>query len=127
MELRQLILQLEHRRRQLGMSCADVASRSQLGLRTVQRALSGEETSEFSTLEKIAHALGASLNIEIEGPDVDAVKREQAESKASRLVSLTQGTSALEAQAVPEGALKRMKERTAIKLLSGSPRKLWAD
>ena len=46
MKLRKLAIQLEHRRRQLGMSCAAIALRSGLGLRTVQRALSGKEAPE---------------------------------------------------------------------------------
>jgi transcriptional regulator with XRE-family HTH domain len=127
MELQELTRQLEQRRKQLGMSCSAVATRSKLGLRTVQRALSSKETPEFHTLEKIAGALGASIRVGIEGPGVDAVKRKQAEGKAARLVSLTQGTSALEAQAVSQDALTRMKEQTVMRLLCGSPRKLWAQ
>ena len=109
------------------MSCAAVAARAGLGLRTVQRALSGKETPELHTLEAIAKALGASIKLRLEGQDVDVVKRQQAERKAARLVSITQGTSALEAQAVPGKTLARLRKQTAMKLLTGSPRKLWAE
>ena len=109
------------------MSCAAVAARAGLGLRTVQRALSGKEAPELQTLDAIARALGASIQLRLEEPDVDVVKREQAERKATRLVAITQGTSALEAQAVSEKVLARMRKRTAMKLLTGSPRKLWAQ
>ena len=119
-------IQLEHRRRQLGMSCAAVAARAGLSLRTVQRALTEGAAVELETLIQIAQALGASLRIELEGPDVDIVRRRQAEQKAAGLVSLTQGTSALEAQGIAQDELRRMKERATTQLLAGSARKLWA-
>src|SRR5580704_18031772 len=119
MNLQQLAIQLEERRMQLGMSCAVLAHRARLGLRTVQRALSDEEsvTPEFGTLNRIADALGASIQLEMRGRDIDDFKQQQAERKAARLVSLTQGTSGLEAQAVPKRTLTGMKKRTARKLV----------
>ena len=82
---------------------------------------------EFETLSKIAEALGVSIRVKLEGMEANAFKEQQAERKAARLVSLTQGTSGLEAQAVPKGTLARMKKRTARELLCGSARKLWED
>jgi transcriptional regulator with XRE-family HTH domain len=128
MDDRRLAIQLENRRKQLGMSCSTIARRTGLGLRTIQRALSnGRVTPEFGTLAAIAKALGASIRIELKTEDVGAFKRRQAESKAARLVSLTQGTSALEAQAIPKWALDRLKRKTVSNLLRGSNRRLWAD
>jgi transcriptional regulator with XRE-family HTH domain len=128
MDLRQLAIQLEDRRKRLGMSCAAVASRTGLGLRTVQRALSADPIRpDFATLAAIANALGASIRIGLDTQDIATLKRRQAERKATRLVSLTQGTSALEAQAVPKIALERMKRKTVSTLLRGSSRRLWAE
>jgi transcriptional regulator with XRE-family HTH domain len=128
MELRYLANRLEERRKRLGLSCAIVAHRAGLGLRTVQRALSGDAiTAEFSTLNAIAQAMGASVRLKLEGEDVERLKEQQARRKARQLVALTQGTSALEAQAVSKSDLARMTKQTARKLLTGSTRKLWAD
>ncbi len=126
MTLKQLSIELDKRREKVGMSCSAVAQRAGLGLRTVQRALSQEGSEpEFATLAAIASALGASIQIGLAAKDIERFKREQAARKAEQLVALTQGTSALEAQAVPKRELARMKERTKRELLVGSPRKLW--
>lgn len=129
MNLRQIAIRLEKRRIQLGMSCSVLAHRAGLGLRTVQRALSDEDAimPEFATLRKIADALGVSIQLNLKSIGVDDFRQEQAERKAEQLVSLTQGTSGLEAQAVPKRTLVDMKKQAARKLISGSARKLWAD
>jgi len=117
---------LEHLRKQLGMSCAVVAERAQLGLRTVQRVLSGSERSpELATVSAIASALGASLKLD--RPNVARMKQQRARQKADRLLALTQGTSALEAQAIPQSALSTLRQETIATLLAGSPRRLWSD
>lgn len=118
--------QLEKRRIALGMSCAMVASRSGLSLRTVQRVLAGDENPEVATIQKIAAALDASVSVKIEGPSPAETRRKQAQRKADLLVSLTQGTSALEAQAVSKTILAEMRRRAVAKLLHGSSRRLWA-
>jgi hypothetical protein len=128
MDLRELAHELEERRKRLGISCAAVAHRANLGLRTVQRALSANAIMpEFSTLNAIAEAMGASIRVELKGADVEELKEQQAQRKAERLVSLTQGTSALEAQGIGKGDLARLTKQTARKLLAGSNRKLWAE
>ena len=127
MELRNIAMQLDNRRKRLGLSCAAVADRAGIGLRTVQRALSGRGVMpELGTMERIAHALGASIALKLHERDIDRMKEDQAKAKAKRLVALTQGTSGLEAQAVPAKAVARMVKKTTHELLSGSPRKLWA-
>ncbi len=127
MDLRNVANQLEERRKQLGLSCAAVAHRAGLGLRTVQRALSADAiVPEFSTLNAIAQAMGASVEVELKGPDVEQLKEQQAQRKARQLVSLMQGTSALEAQGISKRDLARVTKQTARKLLAGSTRKLWA-
>ncbi len=59
--------------------------------------------------------------------DARDLKREQAERKARKLVSLVQGTSGLEGQAVDGQTLESMVERTTHELLAGSNRRLWSD
>jgi transcriptional regulator with XRE-family HTH domain len=128
MDLRELAKSLELRRKQLGMSCATVAQRSGLGLRTVQRALSGDAIEpEFATLAAIAGAVGASISVSLKTDDIETFKRQQAERKARRLVALTQGTSALESQAIDRRDLGRLERKTMAALLHGSNRRLWAE
>lgn len=117
---------LNQRRQDLGLTCSAVAKRTGLGLRTVQRVLSGKERDPgFGTVSAIAEALGASVTLKTQ--DLNEVRRKQAEKKASKLLALVQGTSALEAQAFDQKAAKSLKERTVRDLLQGSPRKLWAE
>jgi hypothetical protein len=114
------------RRVVLGMSCAVLAKRAGLSLRTVQRVMSGEETDPgFGTVAALAECLGFSVAFNEEG--AECVRRRQAEDKAKRLVSVVQGTSALEAQAVSDDEVRSLRERTTNELLAGSPRRLWAD
>jgi transcriptional regulator with XRE-family HTH domain len=125
--LRTLAERLEERRKQLGLTRLAVARRAGMGLRTVQRILSEGATPELSTLSAIARALGASIDVKLKAADVERVKEQQAERKARHLVNLTQGSSALESQAIGQRQLARLKKQTVRQLLTGSPRKLWAD
>jgi len=118
---------LNGRRQDLGMTCAAVAQRSGLSLRSVQRVLSGEENDPgFATVDAIARVLGVSLRLK-EEQDINTLRRRQAERKAERLVSLVRGTSALEAQPVRDDTARTLRDRTVKELLSGSSRKLWAE
>ena len=118
---------LNGRRQDLGMTCAAVAQRSGLSLRSVQRVLSGEENDPgFATVDAIARVLGVSLRLK-EEQDINTLRRRQAERKAERLVSLVRGTSALEAQPVRNDTARTLRDRTVKELLSGSSRKLWAE
>lgn len=118
---------LDKRRRDLGMSCAAVAERSGLSLRTVQRVLGGREQEPgFATVTAIAHVLGVALDLS-EVQDLNTLRLEQAQRKAERLVALVRGTSALEAQPVGHDAAKTLRDRTVKELLSGSSRRLWAE
>lgn len=117
---------LDQRRWELGLTCSAVATRSGLGLRTVQCVLSGRESDPgLQTVCAIARELGASVTLQ--GDDVNDVRRRQAEKKATKLLALVQGTSALEGQALDRKAIASMRERTVRDLLAGSPRRLWAD
>src|ERR1043165_2220264 len=105
------------------MSYSAVAQRAGLGQRTVQRVLSGEEGGcDFTTVVRIADALGASIKFEC--ADMNEVRLRQAERKAEKIVGMVQGTMGLEAQAVGDETVRELKARTVRDLLSGSSRKL---
>src|SRR6266446_9534996 len=93
------LTQLNDRRKQLGMSFAALARRSRIPLPTVQKILYGNERRpDFLKVSAIAEALGMNLTITI--TPAHTFRRQQAERKAQQLVSMTQATSGLEAQAV---------------------------
>lgn len=118
---------LDGRRKEIGMSMKILAQRSGLGMRTVQRVLSGDEpTANINTILSIAHALRVELQPREIAP-ARLVRREQAEWKATKLASMVQGTSALEAQAVPKEALLEIRAEIADKLAAGSMRQLWSS
>ncbi len=127
MHMTNLVAGLQSRRVELRMSCAVLASRSGVSLRTVQRLLAGEELStDVGTLAAIAEALGLEVRLG-ERESADAILARQAREKAGRLVSLTRGTAVLEAGGVAAGGVDRMLEKTTMELLWGSARRLWAS
>lgn len=119
--------QLNQRRQKLGISCAVLAKRAGISLRSVQRILSGEETNPgLATLTALARELGVGVCLDDQA-DVYTLRRRQAERKAQRILAIVQGSSALEAQGLPRKSLREMRDKTIHELLAGSPRKLWAD
>lgn len=117
---------LDRRRTALGMSRSELARRAHLGLRTVQRVLSGEDASaEFSTILAIADVLGATLRVE--GEDPNMIRLRQARRKADKLTSMLQGTAALEAQALDTQSLDTIRQQMVRDLLAGASRNLWDD
>jgi len=118
---------LDKRRRELGISFELLARRSGVSLPTVQRILSGQyPTASFSNVVAIAESLGLGVCFASKA-DPRKMRREQAQRKARKLVSLVQGTSGLEGQAVDRKTVEAMVEQTAHELLAGSRRKLWSD
>lgn len=118
---------LNARREKLGISCALLAKRLGVSLRTVQRILSGEEMNPgFATIHALARELGLGVRLD-EETDIRAVRRRQAEHKADRLLAIVQGTSALEGQAMDRETVADLREKTIHELLAGPNRKLWAD
>jgi transcriptional regulator with XRE-family HTH domain len=125
--LQSICRRFNERRQKLGISCAVLARRTGVSLRSVQRILSGQEMNPgFSTLASLAHELGVGVQFDNE-LDIDTVRRRQAELKAKRILALVQGNSALEAQAVSRRTLRDLREKTIHELLAGPNRKLWAD
>jgi transcriptional regulator with XRE-family HTH domain len=125
--------QLEFRRHRLGMSKSAVAKRARVAPATLERILSGRESSpRISNLGAIAAALGVQVNLGAttsvtELQSAHEFRRAQAVKKASRIVGLVQGTMGLESQAVEQGTLNDMLEQTVSELLAGPPRRLWDD
>lgn len=126
-------LELDGRRKRLGMSRAVLAKRAGVSAPTVTRILTGREDSPLvPNVQSIAAALGVAIRLgaEItveEHTTVDQLRWQQAIDKAQRLVRIVQGTMGLESQAVDSATLAAMVNRTAQELLAGSPRKLWDE
>ena len=116
---------LDRARRELGMTYPVLAERSGVPVPTLKRMLGGGlGKTSFETVAAVAEALGVPLGAK--PMDADAFRECVAREKARRLVSMVQGTSALEAQGLEAERLESMVERTAHELLAGPPRRLWA-
>jgi hypothetical protein len=108
------------------MSYAALAARSGVPLSTVKRILrGGHRAVSFANVLAIAEALGAGFHFD-RNAGVEEFRELEARTKAEALVSMVQGTSGLEAQAVDPEALEQMVRRTAHELLAGSKRRLWS-
>jgi transcriptional regulator with XRE-family HTH domain len=120
-----IVRQLDTQRRELRMTKHALSQRTGLGSRTVQRVLSGRDTGK-TTLETIL-LIAAALEVRLEPKTGSAyrARRKEAMRKASKLAAMVQGTSALEAQAISDGALREIRHEIADKLVSGSGRELW--
>jgi len=124
---------LEARRRELAISKPTLAKRSGVSLATIHRILLGDvHDVTLSRLGAVADALGMEIRY-LEGAcrfsparSVFDMQRDQAQEKAERLVRLTQGTSALEGQAVSDATIREAIEQTVATLLTGPKRRLWA-
>jgi len=122
-----LLKDLDKRRRELGLSYELLSRRCGVSRPTVQRILSGRHPAgSFANIVAIAESLGLEIRFDSK-IDARKLKWDQAERKAKKLVSLVQGTSGLEGQAVDERAVESMVEQTAHELLAGSKRKLWSE
>lgn len=122
------LIRLDARRRELGMSIAVLAKRSGVSKPTVQRILSGKrQSASFHHVVALAQALGMAVDM---APRTSAgeFRRENALRKAQRLVSVVQGTSAMEGQAITAaGELSDLVDRATDALLGGSRRRLWTE
>ena len=117
-------LDLDDRRRQLGMTFPALAARSGVSIPTVKRVLGGgSDNASFETVTRIAEALGMNVRIGI-ARDAQEMRLEQARYKARKYVNTLQGTSALEGQAVSESTHSAIYDDFVHELLN-SNRKLW--
>ena len=119
-----ILAALDQRRRELGLSVANLAHHAGLGTATVQRALRGKGTDSISTILAIAHAMGTRLDLR--PSTIGAVRRKQAERKADALVRLMRGNAALENRFVDAGEVAQLKRETVKSLEAGSNYALWA-
>ncbi len=115
---------LEQRRRKLRMTYSQLARLSGVSVPTLTRTLSGKNANaSFTSVLAIARALGVSIDLKEE--PASSFLEMAAERKAASLVSMVQGTSGLEAQAISKEQIEDMKRQTVHELLAGSRRKLW--
>ena len=119
-----ILFELQARRQKLDMPYQVLAQKCHLGMSTVQRVLHGQTVARLDTIITIADALGFSLDLKPEA-NVNEIRMRQAREKARQLVSLSQGTAALEAQGVNDDAVKNMEEKFIHQFLAGSDRRLW--
>ncbi len=124
-QTRDMLAELDQRRKELGMSFRILARQSGLGPTTVQRVLGGQSGERFETLLKIAEALGVGIGI-IKPRRVTAVRRDWAKMKAGKIVALAQGSAALEDQAIDGTAMKRIEKDIEDSLLADTNLRLWA-
>jgi hypothetical protein len=104
-----------------------LSTRSGVSRAVVQRILSGKHAAaSFASIAAIAGSLGLSIRFDTE-VSVEKLRRDQARRKARKLVSLVQGTSGLEGQAVDQATIESMVETTTHELLAGSKSRLWSE
>lgn len=115
---------LDRRRRQLGMSQSQLASRAGVSISTVRRVLANHRDARFESVARVARALGFCVDLMPEH-DVREMRQNEARRKAERLVRMVQGSSGLEGQAVDDDAIDEMIARTVHELLA-SRKRLWA-
>ncbi len=107
------------------MSFPQLAERSGVSEPTAKRILGGHAASaSYASVAAIAEALGMPLRSEAIDPD--EFRERVALEKARHLARMVQGTSALEAQAVPPAEFRRLVARSVHELLAGPPRRLWS-
>lgn len=124
--IHQNLQKLNARRKELRMSFPALAARSGVSEATVKRVLSGRSTKiGLDKVEAIAEALGMRFDLQA-AIDPSAFKRSAAAKKAGWIMRQVQGTSALEAQALPQADYDAMVKRTTEELLAGPSRRLWS-
>lgn len=120
------LVDLEKRRRDLGMSEERLAKRAGVSRNTVRRILSGNSTNvSLGSFVALANVLGVDVRFEKEA--TETCLERQAEKKARQLVGMVQGNMGLESQAVGNDVVNRMVRDTVHQLLAGSKRNLWGD
>lgn len=102
----QLIERIEARRKHLKISLDNLSKLSNLGMRTLNRFFAGEDV-KLSTVESITNVLG----LDFAGNEVislSELEKNRAYQKALFMVSLVQGTSALEMQGLDKEVVETM-------------------
>lgn len=116
-------------RKALGVSNVQLARRlRRKASQTVEDMLASEAagTIKLNTLRELAAALNCQLVYAIvPAKPLDEIRRERAYAVASKLLSTTSHSMALEDQGLTAEQRQRAVDRLADKLLAGSPKKLW--
>lgn len=117
---------LRQRRRQLGITYAQLAARSGVSPATAKRIVNGDISAvSIGHVVAVATVMGLSL-IAAEDATAESVKERAAREQARRLVKMVQGTSALESQAVSDKEADRLTRQSVHRLMAGPPRRIWA-
>ena len=119
-----ILVALDQRRQDLGLSVSNLARHAGLGVATVQRALRGKGTDSLSTIL----AIGAAVGLRPLGSSrtIGAMRRKQAGKKADALLRLTQGNAALENRFISAEEAAQLRRETVRELEGGSNYALWA-
>ena len=114
---------LGRRRRELRMPISALSERANTSVSTVQRVLGGDTSVSYSTLCRIAQAMGASF--EVNARPSHSVIKEEARRKAGLVAQMVQGTSAREGQAVDKETLDRIAQTAEAELITRLGGMLW--
>jgi transcriptional regulator with XRE-family HTH domain len=129
-------MELDSRRRELGMPYSVLSELSGVSQPAVQRLLTGKvEAPALTNVAAVARVLGmGGVRFLDDGTmkfdstmSPQAIRERHARKKAAWLVGMVQGTSALEGQAVSALDLAAMVESTYHELLAGSNHRLWSS
>ncbi len=120
----ELIQKIENRKRQININIENLAKLSNLGVRTVNRFLAGDDV-KLSTIERITNLLG----LDFAGNEViplNQLQKQRAKEKALFMASLVQSTSALEVQGLEEDTLNKIVDKFEKEFLQGQYKnRLW--
>src|SRR5262245_33976755 len=111
----------------LGVSQSALGARAGISRATVQQMerAEGRRRITLASLDRLAHAMGCQVAFAIlpRGGTLDDVRKRQANIRAQELLNAKLATA--EGSPPRPRELERRKDRLAMKLLRGSPRKLW--
>ena len=120
-----ILLELERRRHELGLSYQQLETRTGVSARTIQRLLGGRSTNaRIATLVAIADVLGAQVGL-VRKRTVNAILEDQARTMAGKLTRTSQASAAIEGLAAEPATLKKVKRDIRRRLLSGPRARLW--
>ena len=120
----ELVKKIENRKKQINISIENLAKLSNLGARTINRFLAGEDV-RLSTIERLTNLLG----LDFAGNEVISINQlqtQRAKEKAIFMASLVQSTSALEVQGLDENSLDKIIHKFEKEFLVGEYKnRLW--
>jgi len=124
MTTKELIQNINNRKQQLNITIDNLAKLSDIGIRTLNRFLAGDDV-KLSTIEKITNILG----LDFAGNETIPFKqlqKQRANQKAIFMASLVQSTSALEMQGLEENTINTIIHKFENQFLHGEYKnRLW--